>query len=115
MINAFEKIHNAGFVRMWDRWPVLFSGSARVFGFMLLHFYQRPHLHHILFHGSFEGVRPQLRIALVAMLKFCLIIRKCDHQTFFHSNCHHLIDILTKFYQNHKPPALLERPDVRCL
>ena len=32
-----------------------------------------------------------------------------------HSNCHHLIDILTKFYQNHIPPALLNRPDVRCL
>ena len=32
----------------------------------------------------------------------------------FHSNCHHLIDMLTKFYQNHIPPALLKRPDVRC-
>ena len=28
------------------------------------------------------GVRPQLRIALVAMLTFCLIIRKRDHQKF---------------------------------
>ena len=46
------------------------------------------------------GVRPQLRIALVAMLTFCLIIRKRDHQ---------------KCYQNHIPPALLNRPDVRCL
>ena len=26
-----------------------------------------------------SGVRPLLRIALVAMLTFCLIIRKCDH------------------------------------
>ena len=33
----------------------------------------------------------------------------------FHSNCYHLIDTLTKFYQNHIPPALLKRPDVRCL
>ena len=32
-----------------------------------------------------------------------------------HSNCHHLIDILTKFYQNHISSALLNRPDVRCL
>ena len=31
--------------------------------------------------GQF-GVRPQLRIALVAMLTFCLIIRKRDHYKF---------------------------------
>ena len=31
----------------------------------------------------------------------------------FH-NCHHLIDMLTKFCQNHILPALLKRPDVRC-
>ena len=55
------------------------------------------------------GVRPQYNIALVTMLKFCLIIRKR-----FHSNCHHFFDMLTKFFQNHIPPALLKRPDVRC-
>ena len=32
----------------------------------------------------------------------------------FHSNCHHLTDMLTSFYQNHIPPALLKRPHVRC-
>ena len=30
------------------------------------------------------------------------------------SNCHHLVDMLTNFYQNHIPPALLKRPHVRC-
>ena len=30
------------------------------------------------------------------------------------SNCHHLIDMLTNFYQNHIPPALLKCPHVRC-
>ena len=32
----------------------------------------------------------------------------------FHSNSHHLIDMSTKFDQNHLPPALLVRPDVQC-
>ena len=34
------------------------------------------------FVGRLLGVRPQLRIALLAMLTFCLIIRKRDHQKF---------------------------------
>ena len=33
--------------------------------------------------------------------------------TFFHSKCHYLIDMLTKFCQTHILPALLKRPDVR--
>ena len=32
----------------------------------------------------------------------------------FHSNYHHLIDMLTKCCQNHIPPALSKRLDVRC-
>ena len=31
-----------------------------------------------------------------------------------HSNCHHLIDMLTMFCQNHIPPALFKRPHARC-
>ena len=60
---------------------------------------------------SVYGVGPLLRIALMAILTFCLIIRKLK---ICHSSCHHLIDMLTKFKKNHQLPALLKRPDVRC-
>ena len=35
-------------------------------------------------------------------------------QNIFHSNCHHLIDRLTMFCQNHIQPALFKRPNMQC-
>ena len=40
-------------------------------------------LGHIRYQITLFGVRPQLGIALVAMLTFCLIIRKPDHKKFW--------------------------------
>ena len=54
----------------------------------------------------------QCNIALVAMLMFCLTMRKLDRQIFLlcHSKCVHRIDLLTKFGLTRIRPALIYKP-----
>ena len=48
------------------------------------------------------------------MFRYWSLMGSITNSDIFHTNRHHLIDMLTKFCQNHISPALLQRPDVRC-
>ena len=61
------------------------------------------------------GDKSQYKIVLVAMLTFCLIIRKRNHQTFRTFFTATAIDMLTMFCQNHIPSALFFLQKYPCI